>query len=386
MNTQLPPGLAVSRFMKRRTPRPHHGPVVIAIPVRDEEERIGSCLAALTDQIDAQADHIVLLVNNTSDGTVEAARRVAMPPGTTLHIVERTLPPEQANAGQARRLAMQEAYRLAGGSGILLTTDADSQADPDWLAANLAAIAEGADAVAGWVDLDPADWSNIPLSLHEDDARECAYDALCDEIHARLDPDPFDPLPRHTQNSGASIAVTAAAYRAAGGIPAVPSGEDRAFLAALRRQDVGIRHSLACHVTVSGRIVGRAAGGMADTIRRRLQAPDPHLDLRLEPAADCARRAALRRRFRQLYDDPARLEDIAAAVGLEQALLRDLLASKTFGVAWDDLEQASPVLRRRPVAVADLPAQMASAQRICAALRRFSVGDEEIEAILGGAL
>ena len=36
----------------------------------------------------------------------------------------------------------------------------------------------------------PVKWGAIPARLHEDDARECAYDALCDEIHAILDPDP----------------------------------------------------------------------------------------------------------------------------------------------------------------------------------------------------
>ena len=123
---------------------------------------------------------------------------------------------------------------------------------------------------------------------------------VCDEIGARLDPDPWDPLPRHTQNSGASIAVTVAAYRRAGGIPAAILGEDRAFFAALRRIDARIRHSPACHAVVSGRAEGRAAGGMAETIRRRLRTPDLLLDERLEPAADCTRRAHLRRLFSRL--------------------------------------------------------------------------------------
>jgi hypothetical protein len=346
------------------------GPLVVAIPVRDEAERIGACLTALAQQNEVrQAVHIVLLVNNTTDGSAAVARATPMPAGTTLHVLERSLPPGQANAGYARRLAMQEAARLAGPDGVLLTTDADGRADADWLAANLAALDAGADAVAGWVDLDPTEWSRIPLPLHEADARECAYDGLCDEIHARLDPDPHDPMPRHTQHSGASIAVTARAYRGAGGIPAVASGEDRAFLAALRRNDARIRHAPGCHVTVSGRIVGRAAGGMADTIRRRLLTPDEFLDDRLEPAVHCARRAALRRRFRAAFDDGWVGDDLAAAVGLDRPLLATLLAQGTFGSAWADIEACSPVLRRRRVAVADLPAQMARATEICAALR-----------------
>jgi len=346
------------------------GPVVVAIPVRDEAERIGACLAALTDQRDRVPDHIVLLVNNTTDGTIDAARRVEMPPGTTLHIVERTFPPAEASAGLARRAAMMEAEPYAASNGILLTTDADGQVDSHWLSANLAAIAAGADAVMGWVDLDPAEACAIPAVLHEADARECAYDALCDEIHARLDPDPADPMPRHTQNSGASIAVTLRAFRAAGGVPAVPCGEDRAFLAALRRIDAKIRHSLDCHVTVSGRIIGRAAGGMADTIRRRIEAPDPFLDDRLEPALHCARRANLRRRFRACANGMDSLSDLAAAIALDAVWLKSLLSFPSFGRAWAEIERASPVLRRQRVAVADLPEEMVTAEAICRTLRR----------------
>ena len=184
---------------------------------------------------------------------------------------------------------MAEAARLAGLDGVLLTTDADGQVDPDWLAANLQCLADGADAVAGWVDLHPIEWGAIPRALHEDDARECAYDRLCDEIHGLLDPDPADPLPRHTQHSGASIAVTAAAFARCGGVPAIPSGEDRALIAALRRVDARIRHAPEVHVSVSGRTEGRSEGGMADTIRRRLAKPDEYIDDRLEPALDCAR-------------------------------------------------------------------------------------------------
>jgi hypothetical protein len=349
------------------------GPFVVGIPVRDEAERIGRCLAALVEQHGAALDAIVLLVNNTTDDTVQVARDVPMPRGTALHIIERALPPPLANAGQARRLAMREAWRIAGGAGVLLTTDADGQVDRDWLASNIADLNAGADAVAGWCDLDPADWSNIPLSLHEDNARECAYDALCDELHARLDPDPFDPMPRHTQNSGASIAVVAEAYHRCGGVPAVASGEDRAFLAALRRVDAGIRHSLACHVTVSGRVVGRAEGGMADTIRRRLVAPDPYLDSRLEPAAACALRATLRRRFRAYYEVATELLDLPEMSGLDPAALSALRRRRFFGVAWDELEAATPKLARQLVSVGELAEQMAVAERLVAAAREASV-------------
>ena len=349
------------------------GPIVVAIPARDEEDRIAACLEALDGQTGARADHIVLLLNNCADGSAGIAR--ALRPGlkSELHVLDFELPPHQANAGYARHLAFEAAERLAGETGILLTTDADGRVDPDWVEGNLMAIRNGADAVAGWVELDPIDWGAIPLELHEDDARECAYDVACDELHALLDPDPADPWPRHTQASGASLAVTIRAYREAGGIPAVASGEDRAFIGALRRVDARIRHSLDCRVVVSGRIEGRAAGGMADTIRRRLVAPDPCLDIRLERAEMCGRRAALRRLARLIHDGGSAPPAWWKIAGMTEQAANAALAAPHFGIAWDEIEARSAHLIRRPVPARALPLEQAIAERLLDRARRDPV-------------
>ena len=351
------------------------GPVAVAIPARDEESYIAACLRALDQQAGAQIDHIVLCINNTVDRTADIARSVALRPGTQLHVMEPVLPPSQANAGHARRLAMELAAKLVGEDGVILTTDADACVDADWISENLKALEAGADAVAGWVDLDPADWAAIPIKLHEDDARECAYDALCDELHARLDPDAADPLPRHTQHSGASIAVTSRIYARAGGLPAVKVGEDRAFFVALRHVDARIRHSPACHVTVSGRMQGRASGGMADTIRRRMVSPDAYLDDRLEPADCCARRADLRRRLRACLADHALIAEFAEDAKLNAEWVRALVLAGSLGKAWTAIEDNSDVLQRRRVAVSELPEQMARAEELCCRLRAATDAD-----------
>jgi GT2 family glycosyltransferase len=334
----------------------------VALPARNEEARIADCLNAINNQVSVTPDHVVLLLNNCSDRTAELAYQLRPHLRFELHITHVQLPAEKANAGHARHLAFKAAAPLAGDDGILLTTDADGQVDPDWIEANMAAIRKGADAVAGWAELDPNDWGNIPLRLHEDDARECAYDLACDEIHAMLNPDAADPLPRHTQASGASIAVTIKAYRAAGGIPQTSSGEDRAFIAALRRVDARIRHAPECRVVVSGRTQGRAAGGMADTIRRRLMVPDLYLDDRLEPAEVCARRASLRHLTRAVYDGNGFPSALARELGIELRALRAFLTLPTFGSAWDGIEQISPRLVRQRVSTADLPRQQALAE------------------------
>ena len=50
-----------------------------------------------------------------------------------------------------------------------------------------------------------------------------------------LSPDPYNAWPRHHHCFGASLAVTAETYLAAGGVPAVPCLEDMAFGRSLER-------------------------------------------------------------------------------------------------------------------------------------------------------
>lgn len=349
------------------------GAVIVAIPVKDEADSIGACLQALADQEGAAADRIVLLVNNTTDRTVAAVRDLAPSLPIRIEIVEHQFAPGQADAGHARRMAMQHAAARAGSSGVLLTTDADGQVAPDWLANNLRHLRSGADAVAGCAVIDPGDALRIPAALHEADALECAYGDLLDEIASLLDPDPGDPWPRHTEHSGASICVTLEAYRRVGGIPAVALGEDRLFFEALRRIDARIRHARDVRVTVSGRIMGRARGGMADTIRRRLIAPDSMLDDRLETAVACARRARLRARLR-LARGAARSETalvrlLCRDLGFSPDELGRLCRLPAFGEAWAEAEARSPALARVAVEVVQLDEETRVARALRDALR-----------------
>lgn len=278
---------------------------VVAIPVRDEAERIGACLTALAGQIGLRPGvlGVVLLVNNTTDGTQSAveASRQSLP--HELRVVVRDSP--QANAGWARRGAMEiaaEWLEAGRGGGAILTTDADSRVSPDWVARNLAALAAGADAVAGTIALDPADAARLSPALQARGRLEAEYHALLDELGATIDPDPDDPWPNHTVESGASLAVTLAAYRRVGGLPPIALGDDRAFMALLREHDLAIRHDPTVRVTTSGRLAGRAAGGVADTIRARQENPDCPCDARLEPFPMALLRLRWRHRLRVLHE------------------------------------------------------------------------------------
>jgi hypothetical protein len=226
----------------------------------------------------------------------------------------------------------------------------------------------GADAVAGRAEIDSAGAALIPPHLHAIDARECAYAALLDEIRALLDPDPADPWPRHDEHSGASIAVTVAAYRRAGGMPPEKRAEDRAFFDALRQVDTRIRHDSAARVTVSARIIGRAQGGMADTIRRRIETVDEFLDDRLEPVADSMRRARLRVQLYRAWS--GQTVEIARLSKMLGFAVEACLTVPFFGMAWAEAERRSPILQRRRVALADLALETARAVRVRDALRR----------------
>jgi hypothetical protein len=281
--------------------------------------------------------------------------------GFRLQIACPILSSKRANAGYARRLAMELAAQEAGTDGILLTTDADSVVGSDWVARNLMAIRAGADIVCGRAIIDPTEATMIPAHLHADDALECELITLIDELAWALDPEPHDPPPRHTEASGASLAVTVDAYSRVGGIPDIATGEDRAFVKALWMIDAKVRHDPSICVTVSGRIDGRAEGGMADAIRRRMQQQDEFTDDQVEPALDAMRRYRLRQRVRNAWNgskDPALATDLAVL----PSMLQKILAQRYFGGAWADLEARSPNLRRTRVRFADLTREIAAAQ------------------------
>ncbi len=340
--------------------------LVVALPVKDEAERLSASLHALTNQDGMNALSVLVLVNNSTDDSAAIARSFSATAKIPVLVEDVVLREPDASAGGARRLAVHMAAELAGDDGIILTTDADGRVAPDWLRANLRALRAGADAVAGRAVIDPAD-------MIESDARECQYAALLDEISAAFDPDPADPWPRHDQHSGASIAVTVDAFHRAGGIPRVEMGEDRAFFRNLRRIDARIRHDPDVQVVVSGRTEGRARGGMADTLRRRLACPDMFLDDRLETAQVAALRARLRRKTRLLWADDAAdywaVLALARDLGLPSIFVREKLGCRRFGTSWDELETASPVLRRHPVPVAAVSSEIAIACSILSARR-----------------
>ena len=265
-----------------------------------------------------------------------------------------------------------------------MSTDADSRVYPDWVSANLHYLRNGWDAVAGRAEIDPVDDCIIPEIVRDADRSECEYAAALDELAAILDPDAADPFPRHDEHSGASIAVTASAYREAGGVPPEPVGEDRAFFDALREIDARIRHAPEVRVVVSGRLFGRAKGGMADTIRRRLTRLDDFLDDRLEPVEPFMRRTMLRRRCRAAWiregNDNAEMVRLSHCLRLALPVLTDLMGLPYFGAAWSAIEKKSAGLVRHRVPASHVQREMARAFAALVLLRNERVAPAAVAA------
>lgn len=347
---------------------------VVAIPAKDEAEHLTVCLGALASQTARSGGpsraglfEVVLLANNCTDGTVELARAAAPSLPFLLHLVEEKLPPPLANAGEARRRAMDLALeRLEAQSAerpVILTTDADSRVGLDWIEANLAAIDEGADAVLGRLALDQ-DAIRLPEALHRRGALEAEYESLLAEMNAVLDPLVWNPWPHHATVSGASIAITADAYRTIGGLPRTPLGEDKALIAELVHHDAKVRFSSEIEVVTSARLHGRAAGGVADTLRLRMEQPDAACDEALEPYSVAELRAALRGRMRRLWRRQTKrgVSAWTESLSLPRDAAIEVETAGTFGRAWRRAEAMSPQLQRRPLRPADLPAELAAAR------------------------
>jgi hypothetical protein len=119
-------------------------------------------------------------------------------------------------------------------------------------------------------------------------------------------------------------------------------------------------------VVVSGRIEGRAQGGMADTMRRRIVKQDEFVDNRIEPAWAAFYRVRMKRRISLLWHAPTdvRLYQLARLLAIAPKVLKEAVSAPYFGLAWSRVEQASSLLSQRRVRFVDLPREMAIARGI----------------------
>lgn len=286
----------------------------VIIPVRDEAETIESTLFALVNQVDLEGRpldpnsyEVIVLANNCTDNSAAIARQFAVQyPKFVLHVVEVTLPRAQAYIGRVRQLLMDEAYhrliKLGRNRGIIASTDGDTRVAPSWIAATLAEIRRGADAVSGRLLTDRDDRALLDAYTRACYLRAVGYGYLSVELEAYIDPDPFDCLPRHHQHGGASLAVTAEMYAIAGGMPSVRTPEDVAFYQALVQVGARFSHSSQVRVFTSMRRQGRADNGMANQLSQWTDLGQQRQPYLVESAAALEARLWGRRNLRQLWN------------------------------------------------------------------------------------
>ena len=268
----------------RQHPDPFPAPdaalrAVVAVPAKNEAAGLPRLIGALAGQQDqagralpAGALEVILFLNNTTDAGAAVARRLqAEYPTLALHVAEATLVGADAHVGQARQRAMDLAFGrlLAAGrpGGLVLTTDADTRPALDWVAQNEAEAARGADLVGGRVLLEPAERRALTPEVRALYLLDVGYRRLLERLADLYCPAPQDPFPRHHQHYGASLAVTAAAYAAVGGLPAERCSEDVALVRAVESVGGQVRHSDRVRAFTSARREGRAPGGLASAFQ-----------------------------------------------------------------------------------------------------------------------
>ena len=256
--------------------------IAVIIPARNEEQRIGTCLGALARQEPSRVT-IIVVVNNTSDGTGPRARKISDCHGMDLILLEPTLAPGQG-AGTARRIGCNHALRSMPGLRYIMTTDADCIVAPDWIARNLAHL-QKSDAVCGKVNLIPHEAGILDGMDREFATLEGIYRDLVQDIYARHAPDCADICGTHGEAAGASLAFSKVAYLAVEGFASIQCGEDRTIVRALRQAGRSVCHASDVTVQASCRLTGRAVGGMSDALKARISGKDYLIDDCL-PAAD----------------------------------------------------------------------------------------------------
>lgn len=248
--------------------------VGVVVPARDEEARIVRCLAgvlAALERLPGSVDRAVCVVlDRCTDATAALAARVAADTHVPVDLVVNNWP---TTVGVLRHRGMLQVLdRLARNPPDrtwLLSTDADTVAEPGWVLDHLRHAQAGAHAVAGLADLDDERLLSPP-------ARR-AYARLLAAGH-RSD--------GHDHVYGANLGVRADAYLAAGGFPSLSHGEDHGLSARLRATGHRVVTATDVRVATSARLRGRATGGLADLLSSLHEDREPDVLPGSGPAAE----------------------------------------------------------------------------------------------------
>jgi len=269
MNAEPPQSHALEALADHALQEPPHPDLqaIVVIPARDEAPRIAACLDALSSQLDMAAGsyEVIVILDGCRDHTLqviqERSLRLQQPAVHTVTLLR------SQGVGRARRLGMDLAYRrltqIGAENGLIASTDADSTVAPDWLSAQLALARAGAEAIGGLIELDPTERQAL-----DPEAITVREHSTAQRLSSAIEQTAGEATLEHPHFSGASLALTAAAYRRCGGLPVRAALEDEALGEALTRQGIAIHRSRRVRVRTSARTDGRAPRGLAQDLTR----------------------------------------------------------------------------------------------------------------------
>ncbi|HEX4426603.1 MAG TPA: glycosyltransferase [Terriglobales bacterium] len=222
--------------------------IAVLIPARNEEQLLPRCLESIAAAIallpsEVTAD-IVIAVDRSSDRTLEIARRMIHGRGVVITT-------QSGIVGRARGLAARTAlgrYRGALSRCWLANTDADSSVPADWMTDHLTLASENIDAIAGTVDVDSFEEHSGVVA----ERFRSSYVVRPDGSHSHV--------------HGANLGVRADAYLRAGGWKSIATAEDHDLWNRLEKTGANRISISRLQVLTSGRRVGRAPHGFADTL------------------------------------------------------------------------------------------------------------------------
>lgn len=205
----------------------------VIVPAHDEAQAIGRCLASIAvaaahPGLEREPVLVVVALDACSDATAAVcAEHGASTVAVDAHCV-----------GMARAAAARQA--LAQGARWIASTDADTAVPSDWLWRQSRC---GADAFCGVVEV--VEWLDYPERVRKAfSEREVAQDG-------------------HRHVHGANLGMSATAYLAAGGFPALRTGEDVALVEALASNGAHIAWLAQPAVATSARRSARAPHGFS---------------------------------------------------------------------------------------------------------------------------